>query len=250
MAATALLKEEQVLDQVLAQQSIGFGLMSVAGSEKPVDYALYEVSHYNIGIISSDTLEVGTRVTVEYRDGQSIPLVVHQIVSKKNLPPGYKRYRLITTDPEVNFERILPESSYRKVAFTTRHQYHMRFARFNTEIPTRVEARTFGSEEPYHMKTINVSKTGFLLTSPPGFRVPFHQSTLLELTIFLEDQPIRCLGKVIRCEVDFEKKVKRYGIDICDIHAEDREKYFSFIEDTEHRKNRQVFRMLNLPMPI
>lgn len=250
MAATALIGEEQVLDQALAQQSIGFGLMSVAGWEKPVDYALYEVSHHNIGIISSDPLEVGTRVTVEYRDGQPIPLVVHQIVPKKNLPPGYKRYRLITTDPEVNFERILPESSHRKVSFTTRHHYHVRFARFNTEIPTRVEARTFGSEEPYHMKTINVSKTGFLLASPPGFRVPFHESTLLELTLFLEDQPIRCLGKVIRCEVDFEKKIKRYGINICDIHAEDREKYFSFIEDTEHRKNRQVFRSLKLPMPI
>jgi c-di-GMP-binding flagellar brake protein YcgR len=136
------------------------------------------------------------------------------------------------------------------VTFANRHQYQMRFGRFSTEVPTPVEARTFGSEEPYRMKTINVSKTGLLLASPPGFRVPFNESTLLELTLFLEEQPIRCLGKVLRCEVDFEKKIKRYGINICDIHAEDCERYFSFIEDTEHRKNRQVFRALNIPMPI
>ncbi len=250
MIANALAQEDEVLDQALAQKSVGFGLMSIVGWEKPVDYVLYEVSHHNIGIITSDPLMVGTRVTVEYRDNQQIPLIVHQEVPKKNLPAGYKRYRLITTDPELNFEKILPENSHRKVSVSNRQQYHVRFARFSTEIPTLVEARTFGSEEPYHMKTINVSKTGFLLSSPPGFRVPFHESTLLELTLFLEDQPIRCLGKVIRCEVDFEKKIKRYGVNICDIHADDRERYYSFIEDTEHRKNRQVFRSLKLPMPI
>lgn len=250
MAAIAVIGEEQVEEQAIAQQSLGFGLMTVAGWEKSVDYALYEVSHHNIGIISSDPLEIGTVVTVEHRENQPITLIVHQIVPRKNLPLGYQRFRLITTDPEVNFERILPESSHRKVNFTTRHHYQMRFGRFSTEVPTHVEARTFGSEEPYRMKTVNVSKTGFLLASPPGFRVPFNESTLLELTLFLEDQPIRCLGKVLRCEVDFEKKIKRYGINICDIHADDREKYFSFIEDTEHRKNRQVFRTLKVPMPI
>jgi len=251
MMASAIVEEEkQVIDQTLVQQSIGFGLMSVAGWDKAVDYALYEVSHHNIGIISSDPLEVGSQVTVEYRENQLISLVVHQIVPKKNLPPGYKRFRLITTNPEIDFEHLLPESSHRKVSFNTRHQYHVRFVRFVTEIPTRVEARTFGSEEPYHMKTINISKSGFLLASPPGFRVPFHESTLLELTLFVEDRPIRCLGKVMRCEVDFEKKLKRYGVNICDIHAEDRERYFSFVEDTEHRKNRQVFRLLKIAMPI
>lgn len=250
MGMAALEEREPVIDQALGTQSIGFGLISVPGWEKSVDYALYEVSHHNIGIISSDNLEIGTEVTLEYREHLTIPMIVHQIVPKKNLPPGYRRYRLITVNPEIDFEKLLPESAHRKVSLSNRHLYQVRFARFATEIPTKVEARTFGSDEPYHMKTVNVSKSGFLISSPPGFRVPFHESTLLELVIHLEGKPIRCLGKVIRCEVDFEKKLKRYGINLCDIHVDDRERYFSYIDDVEHSKNRQVFRLLRLPMPI
>lgn len=249
---TAIAEEQtEQIDQVLGQQSLGLGLMLVKGWDKPVEYALYEICHHNIGIITRDHLEVGTTVLIERTNTQIIPMVVHQLVPKKDLPPGYRRFRLISIDPEVDFESMLPEMGQRNYTVARKEHYHVRYARFSTEIPTRVDAKTFGSSELYTLKTINISKSGFLLASPPGFRVPFNESTLLELTVHVEgDEPIRFLGKVMRCEFDFEKKMKRYGINICEITAEARERYSSFIEDTEHKKNRQIFRLLNLPMPV
>jgi hypothetical protein len=250
---TSIAEEENPIqiDHALGQQSLGLGLMLVQGWEKPVEYALYEICHHNIGIISRDPLEVGTMVMIERSNAQIVPMIVHQLVAKRDLPPGYRRFCLITVDPDVDFETMLPEMSQRNYTQMRKDHYHVRYARFYTEIPTRVDAKTFGSAETYTLKTINISKSGFLLASPPGFRVPFNESTLLELTVHVDgDEPIRFLGKVMRCEFDFEKKMKRYGINICEISAESKDRYSSFIDDTEHRKNRQIFRLLNLPMPV
>lgn len=239
------------IDQALGQPSLSIGLMLIHGWEKPVDYALYEICHHNIGVITAVELKIGTSVLIERSEDQIIPLVVHAEVPKENLPEGYHRYRLISVDPETDFETLIPELSQRSFQLTNKQLYHVRFARFKTEIPTRVDARTFGSPEIYGLKTINVSKSGFLLASPPGFRVPFNESTLLELTVYVEDEePICFLGKVIRCEFDFEKKMKRFGVSICEITNEARDRYDNFIEDVEHRKNRQIFRLLNMPMPV
>ncbi len=239
------------IDQALGQPSLSIGLMLIQGWEKPVDYALYEICHHNIGVITGVELKIGTQILIERSETQIIPMVVHAEVPRENLPDGYNRYRLISVDPETDFETLIPELSQRSFALNNKQLYHVRFARFKTEIPTRVDARTFGSPELYGLKTINVSKSGFLLASPPGFRVPFNESTLLELTVHMEDEePISFLGKVIRCEFDFEKKMKRFGVNICEITPEARERYDSFIEDVEHRKNRQIFRLLNMPMPI
>ncbi len=239
------------IDQALGQPSLSIGLMMMQGWDKPIDYALYEICHHNIGIITSVEMKVGNGVVIEKTDGQLIPLVVHAEVPKENLPEGYHRFRLISVDPDTDFETLIPELSQRSFMLNSKQLYHVRFARFKTEIPTRVDAKTFGSPEVYSLKTINVSKSGFLLASPPGFRVPFNESTLLELTVHVEDEePISFLGKVIRCEFDFEKKMKRFGINICDITSEARERYDNYIEDVEHRKNRQIFRLLNMPMPV
>ncbi|MBC7660476.1 MAG: PilZ domain-containing protein [Chitinophagaceae bacterium] len=239
------------IDQALGQTSLSLGLMIIQGWEKPIEYALYEICHHNIGVITSVVLEIGTPVFIERSGKHIIPMIVHQAVPTENLPGGYNRYRLISVDPETDFEVLIPELAQRTFHINDKQLYHVRFARFKTEIPTRVDARTFGSPELYSLKTLNVSKSGFLLASPPGFRVPFNEATLLELTIHVDDEePISFLGRVIRCEFDFEKKMKRYGINICDITAEARERYDSFIEDTEHKKNRQIFRLLNVPMPV
>jgi hypothetical protein len=242
---------EEHIDDALSIQSIGFGLLSAEGGDRSIDYSLYEVSHQNIGIISNERLEVGQRLSIDHRDNFHIPLVVHQIVEKRNLPPGYRRYRLISLNPDINFEQMLPESNHRKVSFIARHDYRVRFARFITEVPIAVDAKTFGGNRSYLMKTINVSKSGFLLASAQGLTVPFHETTLLELKIILDEEPgIPCLGKVIRYEVDFEHRVKLYGVTISEISPDDRERYSSLVEDIEHRKNRQVFRQLRLPMPF
>ena len=239
------------IDQALRQPSLSLGLMLVQGWDKPIEYALYEICHYNIGIITPITLEIGTPVFIERSENNIISLVIHQIVPTENLPVGYNRYRLISVNTETDFEVLIPELVHRRFAVNSSKLYHLRFARFKTEIPTRIDARTFGSHEVHSLKTINVSKSGFLLASPPGFRVPFNEQTLLELTVHVdEDEPICFLGKVIRCEFDFEKKMKRFGVDICEITPEARERYNSYIEDNEHRKNRQIFRLLNIPMPV
>ncbi len=188
------------IDQALGQPSLSIGLMMMQGWDKPIDYALYEICHHNIGIITSVEMKVGNGVVIEKTDGQLIPLVVHAEVPKENLPEGYHRFRLISVDPDTDFETLIPELSQRSFMLNSKQLYHVRFARFKTEIPTRVDAKTFGSPEVYSLKTINVSKSGFLLASPPGFRVPFNESTLLELTVHVEDEePISFLGKVIRC---------------------------------------------------
>ncbi len=245
----ALAKEN--IEEILVVQSVGFGIMLAEGWETSINYALYEVSNHNIGIISNEPLEVGTQISIQYKENSIIPMVVHQLVPRDNLPPGYRRFRLISLDPHINFEKLLPETSHRKFSLSTRHHFHVRFVRFSTEIPTIIDAKTFGSHRTYSMKTLNISKSGFLLATPPGFTVPFHDTTLLELNIVLDEQTsIQCLGKVVRCEADFERKFKRYGINICEMKPEDREAYHSYIDDLEHRKNRQVFRLLKLTMPF
>ncbi len=246
MALTA----KKNVDENLVTQSVGFGMMIVEGWENSVNYALYEVSNQNIGIISSDPLELGMRVIIEFRENMQIPMVVHQNIPSYNLPEGFKRYRLISLESTVNFENLLPESNHRKFSLSTRHHYHVRFVRFSTEIPTLIDAKTFGAGQIYTLKTINISKSGFLLASPPGFGVPFNEATLLELNIKLaQGQQVKCLGKVVRCEYDFEHKYKRYGINISDFHDDSRELYYSYIDDIEHSKNRQIFRLLKISSP-
>ena len=129
--------------------------------EKPVEYALYEICHHNIGVITSVTLEIGTSVLIERNEHHIIPLIVHQAVPRDNLPEGYNRYRLISVDPQTDFETLLPELGARTFTINNKQQYNVRFARFKTDIPTRVDASTFGSPEIYTLKTINISKSGF-----------------------------------------------------------------------------------------
>lgn len=245
----ALAKES--VEEIQIVQSVGFGIMMATKLNKAINYAIYEVSNMNIGIISSDPLEIGTQVVIEHKDDVKIPMIVHQVVPRNHLPIGYTRYRLIALDNQINFEKLLPESSHRAFSLSSRHHFHVRFVRFSTEIPTVIDAKTFGGNQTYAMKTLNISKSGFLLATPPGFNVPFHDTTLLELKIVLDQNvSIKCLGKVVRLEYDFEKKIKRYGVNICEIHHEDREAYFSYIDDIEHRKNRQVYRLLKITTPL
>ncbi|RYZ82578.1 MAG: hypothetical protein EOP04_21755, partial [Proteobacteria bacterium] len=140
------------IDQALGQPSLSIGLMLIQGWDKPVEYALYEICHHNIGVITSVTLEIGTPVLIERNENHIIPMIVHQAVPTENLPDGYNRYRLISVDPDTDFEVIIPELSQRSFALNSKQLYHVRFARFKTEIPTRVDAKTFGSGEIYSLK--------------------------------------------------------------------------------------------------
>jgi len=70
------------------------------------------------------------------------------------------------------------------------------------EIDLMVESKTLGTQAAYRMSTLDVSKSGLLLSWERKGRMPFIENTILEMTIDPSsdslNMPVLCLGKVIR----------------------------------------------------
>lgn len=91
-----------------------------------------------------------------------------------------------------------------------------------------VESRTIGTNASYKFTTIDISRSGLLLSWQRDTKMPFIVNTLLELTIDPKgdclDRPVACLGKVVRREADDEDdtgKTMTLGIQIVQIDNTD-----------------------------
>jgi hypothetical protein len=74
----------------------------------------------------------------------------------------------------------------------------------------------------YNMKTENLSRTGLLISKGNYKAVPFSVNTLLEMTIDPDckvfEEPVRCLGKVVRRD---HSSVGNFGVQIIQIEGRD-----------------------------
>jgi hypothetical protein len=87
-----------------------------------------------------------------------------------------------------------------------------------------VESRTLGAPMVFSMPTQNLSRTGLLLVGLDGYKIPYQVNTLLEMSIdttgsFL-DQPVPCLGKIVRIQEEKEKKAF-FGVQIVHMEPKD-----------------------------
>ena len=75
------------------------------------------------------------------------------------------------------------------------------FTRFLTKPPIKLMARTFGSITVYEFKSINVSKCRILMATQTKHRLPFKKETILEVAIFLDEdpktEPVEGVAKII-----------------------------------------------------
>jgi hypothetical protein len=71
-------------------------------------------------------------------------------------------------------------------------------------VDLEVESRTIGTQAAYKMSTLDVSRSGLLLSWERDSKMPFNVNTIIEMTIdpgatWLQT-PVACLGKVVRRE--------------------------------------------------
>lgn len=105
-----------------------------------------------------------------------------------------------------------------------------------------VESRTIGAPMVFSLPTQNLSRTGLLLVGMDGYKVPYQVNTILEMSIdttrsFL-DQPVPCLGKIVRIQEQNEKKAF-FGVQIVHMEPKDQslwEKAVASLEKSETLK--------------
>ena len=100
----------------------------------------------------------------------------------------------------------------------------VRAKRIDVQRSLIVESRTIGAPMVFALPTENLSRTGLLLAGSTRYRMPFQVNTLLEMTIdttgSLLDQPLSCLGKIVRV-VEKDQKREFFGVQI--IHMDTKE---------------------------
>ncbi len=94
----------------------------------------------------------------------------------------------------------------------------IRAPRFCPAPPVFIEAKTFGSIDIFKFKTVDLSKSGMLVTETDE-QAPFIIHTIVELTIdpsgIVFEAPLNCLGKIVR--KDRSELKAKFGIQLIDL---------------------------------
>lgn len=176
----------------------GLGRIFSLPEKTPIEYQPYEVSRMSLGIVAAPGLREGQPLVLE-SNGQKADLVVELAGIQADIL-GNVRYHLAVKGAGVDLERLFAQSGcQRKLALVEKS---IQCARFDTpQMGIRVQAKTFGARDRYGLMSLNVSKTGLLMSANPGDRVPFIVNTLLEVQLEAPawlKEPVTGLAKVIR----------------------------------------------------
>ena len=113
-------------------------------------------------------------------------------------------------------------------------------ARFDFE-DMIVDTKTIGTNLCYSLRTINISKTGMLLSWNSSVKVPFIENTIIELKVDTTRQhlsfPVDCLGKVVRRIDHGADPATDFGVHIVQMEAEDRLRWDKTFEKFGKAKN-------------
>lgn len=180
----------------------GLGRLAVQKSQETVPYQPVEISQYGIGVVAPHGLKNGTVLTLD-REGAQIYLEVAE--SHPYREGGeLTRYTLKTMDPDADLEAIFATHAVKPNIRALELFEPIRFARFSTEPQIVVHAKTFGTVGFYQLSSVNVSRSGMLVMAQRERMIPFHENTLLEMTIVPRGdwlfQPVHVLAKVIRVD--------------------------------------------------
>lgn len=213
--------------------NFGLGHLYVASDKELLAYQPFEVSQYRLAIIAKKGLEAGTELLLATPIG-SVRLKIDE-VSEQHMEclEGYLgRYKLASLDLGVNIERLFKRLGCDKYLDSGLGVNSLQNVRFAIEPCMGVEVKTFGSQNNHMLSTVNVSKTGMLLSADKDYHVPFIENTLLELRVspsrsevWVKNQ-FECLAKVVRCttvETEENRNVRQFGIKLIELSEEAKE---------------------------
>lgn len=178
----------------------GFGRLCLNGESASLSYQPYEISKHFLGIMTDRSLSSGSVLQLRAHPGKLLSLKV-----LRSLPASpanrFKRYLLQSTDTSVDMEQIFVQNGcFKKQEILQKRQ--IQATRYPTVPAIQVDVSTFGSTSIHRLQTINISKSGLLLTNHGLKHAPFIVNTLVELSMIDRggwlQKPIYCLGKVIR----------------------------------------------------
>ena len=206
--------------------NFGLGTLKVVTSGEEISYQPYEFSRYRLGVIAKKGLAEGDELLLITPHGE-FSFEIEEI-NNKDVCFGLVRYKLKTLDLSENIEMLLKKMGSDKHLNTSTTSNRIQNARFEIKPSLTVSAKTFGTRISHNCITVNVSRSGVLLTARGATHIPFIQNTLLELTLKNDGQwlsePVHCIGKVVRCrEVMGHNKelVRQFGVRIIEMTPHD-----------------------------
>ncbi|NRA66272.1 MAG: PilZ domain-containing protein [Pseudobacteriovorax sp.] len=175
------------------------GPLRTQGSRDLIAYEAFEFSRSIIGILTGSELAIGTKLSLDsHRNGELLFEVVHS-QNTGNL----FRHRLICRTLNLDLADILDiDPNNGKIRYE-RRENRLQYARFGPVQKIIVQTKTFGAISYYHLETVDISRTGLLLSAPAhSCYIPFIEQTLLELKVDLSGEisqiPLEPLAKVVR----------------------------------------------------
>lgn len=187
---------------VLNDFGLGRLLRASGNGSRTLDYQPIEVSRSCLHMVSYAQLTRGEILQLENDDLQ----LFLQVGDAQPYAPGegLTRYELFRYDSAVDLEDIFAKYASIDTDSKTTLFEPIRFSRFKTDTKLLVHAKLFGTVGIYSLTSLNVSRSGLLLTSDRQGEVPFRENSLVEITIVPRGDvlfmPIQALAKVVRVE--------------------------------------------------
>ncbi|MBF0443810.1 MAG: PilZ domain-containing protein [Oligoflexales bacterium] len=224
----------------LAEIQNRFHLFSMSNGEKRLDYEILGISALSVLINSIGKIEPGT--ILEFRtDNESEPAHQVKVISSwsNNTLEQKENYKLVPLDQNLDLCTLflgqsIPIKSEHKLTPWKKEflgkKREFRLTRFVTTPCLTVRANTFGgSKGKYVFSTVNVSKSGMLITSVANQPVPFREGTLLEVNVYAPHfnlvKPISFFAKVVRfTDINDPQFPTKIGIGVVITEFEENEK--------------------------
>ena len=218
--------------------NFGLGGLRVKGSNEEISYQPYEYSRYRIGVIAKKGQALGDVLVLQTSQGE-FAFAIEEI-NNKDVCFGLVRYKLKSLDLAENIEDLLKRIGCDKYINSSTTSGRIQNARFEIKPSITVSAKTFGTRVSHDCVTVNVSRSGVLLTAGGPARIPFIQNTLLELTLKKDDnwltEPVHCIAKVVRCREALGRNrevVRQFGIKIIEMNPHDEKVWESALHSIE-----------------
>lgn len=215
----------------------GLGFLMLKKNKENITYQPFEISRYGLGIITDQPLDVGSDLVLKSAVGEIPFRVSSQIFG---MDGEELRYRLVALDMEADIEQFILDISTNEKVASLALSRNLQFARFETEPPIPVLAKTFGSTNRYQFKTINASASGLLIAGNDDKIAPFNVNTLLEIEMFPNgawlNEPLNCLAKVARRNSltrPGQPPVLLFGIHFLEFQKQDMKTWQQVLKDIE-----------------
>lgn len=223
----------------------GLGSLVHSASQKEISYQPFEISRYGMGILAPQGMSNGSILVLDNPAGRFYMHVVDSEVY--GTAPELRRYYLVNVDQEIDLEDMFGKFAQPHMS-ALRHFEPIRFARFHADPNILVHAKTFGTVGFYSLQSVNVSRSGMLISAARDRSVPFLENTLLEVTLVPGGhwlfQPVHCLAKVVRVGESTDRRGNShscFGVKFIEFQDAGQNIWDKTVSNLEHKTSRQIF---------